>query len=59
MSDLISRQEVVDALLSLTNCKSVRQLRKYTAFRKKPNSWLDGVLVALDIVIAVPAKKEY
>lgn len=57
MSDLISRQEVVDAILSITIFESVRELYEYTVEHNLQNEWTGGILDAIDMVIEVPAKK--
>ena len=55
--DLISRQEVIDAILSITIFNSVRELYEYTVEHNLQNEWTGGILDAIDMVIEVPAKR--
>ena len=55
MSDLISRQDTIDAIISLTNCTSVRDLYVYVQEHNLADMWTGGVNDAIDAVIAVPS----
>ena len=54
MSDLIDRQAAIDALLRLTNCKTVRELFEYNAAHNLAEMWSGGINDAIDAIIAVP-----
>ena len=54
MSDLIDRQAAIDALLRLTNCKTVRELFEYNAAHNLAEMWPGGINDAIDAIIAVP-----
>ena len=53
MSDLISRQAAIDAILHITNCKSVRELFEYNQEHHLTEMWSGGVNDAIDAVIGV------
>ena len=59
MSDLISRQAAIDAIISLTNCTSVRDLYEYVQEHNLTDMWSGGVNDAIDAVIAVPSAQHY
>lgn len=52
--DLISRKVAIDAILHITNCKSVRELYEYTQEHHLTEYWSGGVVDAVDAVIGVP-----
>ena len=53
MSDLIDRQAAIDAILRITNCKSVRELFEYNQEHHLTEMWSGGVNDAIDAVIGV------
>ena len=53
MDDLISRQQAIDAILNITNCKSVRELFEYNQLHHLTEMWSGGVNDAIDAVIGV------
>ena len=53
MSDLIDRQAAIDAILHITNCKSVRELFEYNQLHHLTEMWSGGVNDAIDAVIGV------
>ena len=53
MGDLISRQAAIDAILHITNCKSVRELFEYNQLHHLTEMWSGGVNDAIDAVIGV------
>ena len=53
--DLIDRQAAIEAILSRTNCKSVRDLYEYNAEHDLHMMWTGGIVDAIDMVIGVPA----
>ena len=53
MADLISRQAAIDAILNITNCKSVRELFEYNQLHHLTEMWSGGVNDAIDAVIGV------
>ena len=53
MDDLISRQMAIDAILHITNCKSVRELFEYNQAHHLTEMWSGGVNDAIDAVIGV------
>ena len=53
MSDLIDRQAAIDAILNITNCKSVRELFEYNQLHHLTEMWSGGVNDAIDAVIGV------
>ena len=55
MSDLISRQDAIDAILQLTNSQSVRELYEYIQEHNLRDMWSGGIIDAIDAVIAVPS----
>ena len=52
-SDTISRQAAIDAILHITNCKSVRELFEYNQEHHLTEMWSGGVNDAIDAVIGV------
>lgn len=52
-TDLISRQAAIDAILHITNCKSVRELFEYNQEHHLTEMWSGGVNDAIDAVIGV------
>ena len=54
MSDLIDRQEAIEAILNLTDFQTVRELYEYTQEHHLTEEWLGGVNDAIDAVIEVP-----
>lgn len=52
---LISRQAAIEAILSLTNCKSVRELYEYVQSKGLTQMWSAGINDAIDAVIALPS----
>ena len=55
MNDLISRQEVIDAILSVTGNSSVRELYEHVQEHGLSDMWSGGVNAAIDIIIALPS----
>ena len=53
--DLISRKAAIEAILSRTNCKSVRDLYEYNAEHDLHMMWTGGIVDAIDMVIGVPS----
>ena len=53
MDDYISRQAAIDAILNITNCKSVRELFEYNQLHHLTEMWSGGVNDAIDAVIGV------
>ena len=53
MADLIDRQAAIDAILHITNCKSVRELFEYNQAHHLTEMWSGGVNDAIDAVIGV------
>ena len=53
--DTISRAAAIEAILSRTNCKSVRDLYEYNAEHDLHMMWTGGIVDAIDMVIGVPA----
>ena len=53
MDDIISRQAAIDAILHITNCKSVRELFEYNQLHHLTEMWSGGVNDAIDAVIGV------
>ena len=51
--DLIDRQTAIDAILHITNCKSVRELFEYNQLHHLTEMWSGGVNDAIDAVIGV------
>ena len=51
--DCISRQAVIDAIINLTHCTSVRDLYEYIQEYNLADMWIGGVNDAIDAVIAV------
>ena len=52
-TDCISRQAAIDAILHITNCKSVRELFEYNQLHHLTEMWSGGVNDAIDAVIGV------
>ena len=55
MSDLIDRQEAIDAILAVTGNSSVRELYEHVQEHGLSDMWTGGVNAAIDIIIAVPS----
>lgn len=55
MSDLISRQETIDAILNLTNSKTIEELFEYIREHELAERWSGGVYDAIDVVIGLPS----
>ena len=55
MSDLISRQAAIDAIVRCTNCGTEEELRGYVAKHCLDKGWTGGVLDALDAVEDLPS----
>jgi hypothetical protein len=55
MSDLISRQAAIDAILAVTGNSSVRELYEHVQEHGLSDMWSGGVNAAIDIIIAVPS----
>ena len=55
MSDLISRQAAIDAIVHCTNCGTEEELRGYVVKHYLDNGWTGGVLDALDAVEGLPS----
>ena len=55
MSDLISRQAAIDAILAVTGNLSVRELYEHVQEHGLSDMWSGGVNAAIDIIIAVPS----
>ena len=55
MSDLIDRQEAIDAILAVTGNSSVRELYEHVQEHGLSDMWSGGVNAAIDIIIAVPS----
>ena len=55
MSDLISRQAAIDAIVNCTNCGTPDELRKYVDKHSLENGWTGGVLDAMEAVEDIPA----
>ena len=55
MSDLIDRQAVIDALLSVTGNSSVRELYEHVQEHGLSDMWSGGVNAAIDVIIAQPS----
>ena len=53
VGDTISRQAAIDAILHITNCKSVRELFEYNQLHHLTEMWSGGVNDAIDAVIGV------
>ena len=51
--ELIDRQAAIDAILHITNCKSVRELFEYNQLHHLTEMWSGGVNDAIDAVIGV------
>ena len=54
MTDYIKRDDAIDAILALTNCKRVRELFEYVQLHDLSDMWAGGINDAIDVVIAVP-----
>ena len=54
MSDLIRRQDAIDAILAVTGNSSVRELYEHVQEHGLSEMWSGGVNAAIDIIIAVP-----
>jgi len=54
MSDLIDRQQAIDAIAQCTNCGDEDTLREYVLKHSLDNGWTGGVLEALDAVKNLP-----
>jgi hypothetical protein len=54
MSDLIRRQDAIDAILAVTGNSSVRELYEHIQEHGLSEMWSGGVNAAIDIIIAVP-----
>jgi hypothetical protein len=50
MSDLISKQAAVDAILDVTLYDNVKSLRAYIAKSRSEDTWFGGVLQAINAV---------
>lgn len=55
MSDLISRQAAIDALVGLTDHKSVRELYEHVQENYLDGLWIGGISDAIDAIIALPS----
>lgn len=55
MDDLISKQDVIDAILSLTNCDTVEGLRAYVIEHDLGSWWSGGVLSSIGKVERLPS----
>ena len=53
MSDLISRQAAIDAILAVTNFNNVREMLDYVLENNLTNDWIGGVIDSIDAVIEV------
>lgn len=56
--DTISRAAAIEAILSRTNCKSVRDLYEYNAEHDLHMMWTGGIVDAIDMVIGVPSAEQ-
>lgn len=54
-SDLISRKEAIDEILSLTNCDTVKELRAYVIAYDLGSWWSGGVLSSIGKVEQLPS----
>jgi hypothetical protein len=59
MSDLISRQAAIDAILAVTGNSSVRELYEHVQEHGLSEMWSGGVNAAIDIIIAVPSAQQW
>jgi hypothetical protein len=55
MSDLIRRQDAIDAILAVTGNSSVRELYEHVQEHGLSEMWSGGVNAAIDIIIALPS----
>lgn len=55
MSDLISREEAIDAILGLTNCDTAEKLRAYVIEHDLGSWWSGGALSAVGKVERLPS----
>ena len=53
-SDLIDRQQAIDAIVQCTNCGDEDALREYVLKHSLDNGWTGGILEALDAVKDLP-----
>ena len=53
-SDLIDRQQAIDAIVQCTNCGDEDALREYVLKHNLDNGWTGGILEALDAVKDLP-----
>ena len=51
--ETIYRQDAINAILNITNCKSVRELFEYNQLHDLTDMWSGGVNDAIDAVISV------
>lgn len=56
MDDLIRRQETIDAILNLTNSKTIEELSEYIREHDLDGMWSGGVKDAIDVVIGLPSQ---
>ena len=58
MTDLISRQAAIDAVLAVTGNSSVRELYEHVQEHGLSDMWSGGVNAAIDIIIALPSVQQ-
>ncbi len=59
MDDTISRRDAIDAILALTNFRSVRALYEYVQWLDQPQTWSSGINDAIDVVIRLPSAQQW
>lgn len=55
MSDLICREDAIDAILNLTNSKTIDELSEYIREHDLAERWSGGVNDAIDAVVGLPS----
>ena len=55
MSDLISRQQAISAVVGCTNCGTEDVLRAYVTKHSLENGWTGGIVDALDAIEQLPS----